>query len=141
MTRKMAIRIVDESDEFIVIDKPAHLAAHPSRPESAFTLWHALRELLAFEIANGGQVSIINRLDRETSGLTLIAKTRAAARRFSELMMRRAIAKEYTAIVWGWPARDEYEIDARIARKGAHASRRFICNEPFIPTAPKHAPA
>jgi len=51
-------------------------------------LWRELRELFAFEVASGGQVSIVNRLDRETSGLVLVAKTSAAARRFGLLMQR-----------------------------------------------------
>ena len=113
-------RVVDETDDWIVIDKPPHLKAHPSKPNGPYTLWDGLRELLAFEIANGGQVSIINRLDRETSGLTLVCKTAAAARQFSMLMGKRRIHKEYYAIAWGWPADDHYEIDAPLGRMGEH---------------------
>jgi len=116
------VRIVDESPEWIVLDKPPFLQVHPHKPDGTFTLWHGLRELLAFELVNGGQVSIINRLDRETSGLTLVCKTTDAARRFSKLMERHCIRKEYLALVWGWPERDEYEIDAPIARQGKHAA-------------------
>ena len=75
-------RIIDETADYLVVDKPAFLLTHPTKPDGPPTLWKALRELLAFEIANGGQVSIVNRLDRETSGLVLIAKTAAAARQF-----------------------------------------------------------
>ena len=74
--------IVDERDDYVVVDKPPFLLAHPTKPNGEATLWTKLQELLAFELANGGQVSIINRLDRETSGLVLIAKTAAAARRY-----------------------------------------------------------
>jgi len=74
--------IVDERDDYVVVDKPPFLLAHPTKPNGEATLWRKLQELLAFELANGGQVSIINRLDRETSGLVLIAKTAAAARRY-----------------------------------------------------------
>jgi 23S rRNA pseudouridine1911/1915/1917 synthase len=74
--------IVDETDECVVVDKPPFLLIHPTKPNGAPTLWKQLRELLAFEIASGGQVSIVNRLDRETSGLVLVAKTSPAARRF-----------------------------------------------------------
>src|SRR6266478_972210 len=70
-------KIVDETAEYIVVDKPAFLLTHPTKPDQRTTLWKELRELLAFEIANGGQVSIVNRLDRETSGLVLVAKTSA----------------------------------------------------------------
>jgi 23S rRNA pseudouridine1911/1915/1917 synthase len=82
-------------------------------------MWHLLRDLLAFELANGGQVSIINRLDRETSGLVLIAKTKPAARHFGMLMERGRIAKQYLALVWGWPAADQFTVDAPLLRQGA----------------------
>jgi 23S rRNA pseudouridine1911/1915/1917 synthase len=111
-------RIVAESDEFVVIDKPPFLPVHPTRPGETGTLWDELRALLAYEVANGGQVSIINRLDRETSGLTLVAKTRDAARYFSTRMMSRSFVKEYLAIVSGWPKQDAWEIDAPLLRQG-----------------------
>jgi 23S rRNA pseudouridine1911/1915/1917 synthase len=103
------IRFIAESEDWLVVDKPPFLEAHPSKPNGRFTLWHALREVLAFELNAGGQISLINRLDRETSGLSLIAKTHAAARQFHLLMQSRAILKEYLAIVWGWPASDTFE--------------------------------
>jgi 23S rRNA pseudouridine1911/1915/1917 synthase len=83
-------------------------------------LWQQLRELLAFEIASGGQVSIVNRLDRETSGLVLVAKTAAAARDFGVLMQRRSLRKEYLAIVWGWPEWEHKLVDAPLDRQGKH---------------------
>jgi 23S rRNA pseudouridine1911/1915/1917 synthase len=75
--------------------------------------------LLAYEIANGGQVSIVNRLDRETSGLVLVAKNSAAARRLGLLMQEQRIAKEYLAIVWGWPEWETTSVDAPLIRQGA----------------------
>ncbi len=127
------LKIIDETAEWIVVDKPAPLQIHPSKPDGKVTLWHALREVLAFEIANGGQVSIINRLDRETSGLVLVAKTAAAARRFGLLMMHRKIAKEYLALVWGWPVRDEFTIDAPLAREGDHGESRIYLKQAVHP--------
>ncbi|HSH38151.1 MAG TPA: RNA pseudouridine synthase, partial [Chthoniobacterales bacterium] len=97
---------------------PPFLLAHPTKPTGARTLWSELRSLLAFEIANGGQVSIVNRLDRETSGLVLVAKTAAAAREFGLLMQRQRIAKEYLAIVWGWPKWQTTAVDAPLLRQG-----------------------
>ena len=79
-----------------------------------------MRELFAFEIASGGQVSIVNRLDRETSGLVLVAKTSAAARRFGLLMQRQQVKKEYLAIVWGWPDWERHLVDAPLDRQGNH---------------------
>ena len=79
-----------------------------------------MRELFAFEITSGGQVSIVNRLDRETSGLVLVAKTSASARRFGLLMQRQQVKKEYLAIVWGWPEWERYFVDAPMDRRGKH---------------------
>jgi len=102
----------------VIADKPAHLLVHPSVPGNPSTLWDGLKEWLAFEIASGGQVSIITRLDRETSGVVLVATTAEAARRFGLAMQAKAFTKTYLAIVWGWPVDDEFEIDAPLHRKG-----------------------
>ena len=59
--------MIAESADWLVADKPPFLEAHPSKPNGRQTLWDGLRALLAYELVNGGQVSIINRLDRETS--------------------------------------------------------------------------
>ncbi len=112
--------IVDERDDYVVVDKSPFLLAHPTKPNGEVTLWKKLQELLAFELANGGQVSIINRLDRETSGLVLIAKTAAAARRYGMLMQQRRLKKEYLAIVWGWPEWETRFIEAPLVRQGKH---------------------
>jgi 23S rRNA pseudouridine1911/1915/1917 synthase len=123
------LEIVAESPEWIVIDKAPLLQVHPSKPSDAATMWHLLRDLLAFELTNGGQVSIINRLDRETSGLILIAKNRPAARHFCILMERGRIAKQYTAIVWGWPADDQFTIDDPLLRQGIHSPSRIYLKQ------------
>ncbi len=104
-----------------MVDKPPFLLIHPSKPDGPPTLWAALRELLAFELVNGGQVSIVNRLDRETSGLVLIAKNAATARRFGLAMERRQVAKEYLAIVYGWPDWEATAVDAPLLRQGERA--------------------
>lgn len=109
------------------------MEVHPSKPNGRFTLWHALRELLAFELANGGQVSLINRLDRETSGLTLVAKTHDAARALHMQMAARRIAKEYLAIVWGWPANEEFAIDAPLLRQGSRGASRIHLKQAVHP--------
>ena len=85
--------IVDESDDYVVVNKPPFLLIHPTKPNGAPTLWKQLRELLAFEIASGGQVSIVNRLDRETSGLVLVAKTAASGTRLWALDATTLIAQ------------------------------------------------
>ncbi len=113
-----AFTLVDETDDFIVVDKPAPLQIHPSTPDGTPTLWHGLKALLAYELANGGQISIINRLDRETSGTVLVAKHAAAARLFGIAMQERQIHKQYQAIVLGWPNWETLDLEAPIVRKG-----------------------
>jgi 23S rRNA pseudouridine1911/1915/1917 synthase len=130
--------IIDETDDYIVVDKPAFLLTHPTKPDQRTTLWKELRNLLAFEIANGGQVSIVNRLDRETSGLVLVAKTATAARRFGLLMQERRLHKEYLAIVWGWPKWETKIVDAPMDRQGKHQPSAIWLKQMIHP---KGAPA
>ena len=125
--------IVAETEDLIVVDKPAFLLIHPSKPTAARTLWGELKHLLAFELANGGQVSIVNRLDRETSGLVLVAKNAATARRFGLLMQEQRIAKEYLAIVSGWPEWESQVVDAPLARQGVHLPSRIWLKQTIHP--------
>ena len=100
------------------------MTAVRERVASSFSIFTVFKIVGALkgnvEIANGGQVSIVNRLDRETSGLVLVAKNAAAARRFGLLMQEQRIGKEYLAIVWGWPEWETNLVDAPLARQGAH---------------------
>lgn len=118
-------QIVEEFPEWLVIHKPAHMAAHPSKPSDKNTLWHHLCELLAFECVNGGGISIINRLDRETSGLTLVAKCRAAARSLCRQMEAHKIRKTYMALVFGWPQQERWEVAAPLLRQGSQTASKI----------------
>ena len=106
---------------------------HPTKPDGPQTLWKQLRELLAFEIASGGQVSIVNRLDRETSGLVLVAKTAAAARNFGLLMQQHQLRKEYLAIVWGWPECEHKFVDAPLDRQVKHQPSAIWLKQTIYP--------
>ncbi len=108
--------VLDESDGWIAVSKGAPLLSHPSSSKNEPTLWHGLQALLAYELANGGQISIITRLDRETSGVTLVAKTAAAARTLGKAMERREIHKRYLALVTGHPVWECAECAEPIAR-------------------------
>jgi 23S rRNA pseudouridine1911/1915/1917 synthase len=81
--------------------------------------------LLAYEIANGGQVSLINRLDRETSGLVLVAKNSDAAREAAMAMQEGKIKKTYLTILCGHPKEQEFSVDAPIIRQGEVAPTRI----------------
>ena len=111
-------RIITETEDYLVVDKPAPLKVHPNGPSTAPTLYDELRGLLAYELQFGGQVSIINRLDRETSGVTLVAKNAETASRFGKAMHTRQFHKTYVAIVHGWPDWDALDFDGPILRKG-----------------------
>ena len=110
--------ILGETPDLLAVAKPAGLLVHPTKPGGPRTLWDALRELLGYELLNGGQVSLINRLDRETSGAVLVAKSSDAARTAAMAMQEGKIRKSYLAIVHGWPGPEEFEIDAPIIRLG-----------------------
>jgi 23S rRNA pseudouridine1911/1915/1917 synthase len=129
-------KIIDETNDYIVVEKPPFLLVHPAKPGGARTLWKELRELLAFEIVSGGEVSIINRLDRETSGVVLVAKTATAARRFGLLMMRRRLRKEYLAIVSGWPEWERRFVDAPLDRQGKHQQSAIWLKRMIHPAGP-----
>ena len=125
--------IIDETQDYIVVDKPPQLLVHPTKPDGGVTLWAELRQLLAYEIANAGQVSIVNRLDRETSGIVLVAKTAAAAREFGLLMQSHRVFKEYHAIVWGWPEWDCKTVDAAIIRESRIARSAIYLKQTIDP--------
>jgi 23S rRNA pseudouridine1911/1915/1917 synthase len=121
----MEFAILGETTEMLAIDKPAGLLVHPTKPGGPPTLWDGLREMLAYEIVNGGQVSLINRLDRETSGVVLVCKTAAAARRCAMAMERGRIQKQYLAVIFGWPEEDAFEVDSPILRLGEVCDSRI----------------
>jgi 23S rRNA pseudouridine1911/1915/1917 synthase len=111
-------RVIDESDDWIVVDKPAPLIVHPANRKPEPTLLGGLEQLLAYEIQNGASLGIVTRLDRETSGIVLVSKHTAAARELGWIFERRQAKKEYLAIVTGWPAMDTWECAAPIIRAG-----------------------
>jgi 23S rRNA pseudouridine1911/1915/1917 synthase len=127
------LKIVDETDDYLVADKPPFLLVHPTKPNGAPTLWGELRKLLAFEMVNGGQVSIVNRLDRETSGLVLVAKTSESARRFGLSMQRQQLRKEYLAVVRGWPEWETKTVDAPLDRQGKHGQSAIWLKQAIHP--------
>ena len=110
--------VIKETVDYIVVDKPAPLLIHPSVPGNPPTLLDGLQELLAYEIANGATLSIINRLDRETSGVVIVAKNKETARKLSLAMQERRVSKEYVAVVHGTPTQNRFTISDPILRAG-----------------------
>lgn len=96
-------QVLYEDEDIMAVDKAAPLLMHPTGTKQEPTLLHGIRELLAYELACGGQVSLVNRLDRETSGIVLLAKNAEAARELGKAMQSRCIHKVYQAVVLGIP--------------------------------------
>jgi 23S rRNA pseudouridine1911/1915/1917 synthase len=111
-------QVLDESADWIVVDKPAPLIVHPANRKPEPTLLGGIEKLLAYEMENGACPAIVNRLDRDTSGVVLVAKHTAAARELGMIFERREASKEYLAIVNGWPAADHWDCAEPILRAG-----------------------
>ncbi|MEI6176922.1 MAG: RNA pseudouridine synthase [Verrucomicrobiota bacterium] len=114
----VSFKVIDESADWIVVDKPAPLIVHPANQKPEPTLLGGVENLLAYEMENGACPAIVNRLDRDTSGLVVVAKHTTAARELGMIFERREVLKEYLAIVTGWPEADEWECAHSIARAG-----------------------
>jgi 23S rRNA pseudouridine1911/1915/1917 synthase len=114
----VSFRVIDETDDWIVVDKPAPLIVHPANNKPEPTLLGGLERLLAFELQTGATLGIITRLDRETSGIVLVAKHTAAARELGWIFERRQAKKEYLAIVSGWPPANQWTCAEPLIRAG-----------------------
>ncbi len=122
--------VVDEGDGWIMLDKGAPLIVHPANNKGDEpTLLGGVEELLSYEIANGARLSIINRLDRETSGLVLMATNKSVARELGRAMERREVEKGYDAVVHGWPDWEEKVVDAPILRRGEMEESRIYVKQ------------
>lgn len=113
-----SFRVIDETDDWVVVDKPAPLIVHPANNKPEPTLLGGLQKLYSYEIENGACLGIVTRLDRETSGIVLVAKHTSAARELGMIFERREARKEYLAIVRGWPEADGWISNGRICRAG-----------------------
>jgi 23S rRNA pseudouridine1911/1915/1917 synthase len=110
--------VIAESEDWIVVNKPAPLIVHPANGKAEPTLLGGLEKLLVFELQTGGRLGIVTRLDRETSGLVLVAKHTQAARELGWIFEKRQAVKEYIAIIHGWPEADSWECDSPLIRAG-----------------------
>jgi 23S rRNA pseudouridine1911/1915/1917 synthase len=103
-----------EDEHLLVIDKPAGVVVHPARGHRAGTLAQAL----AGRVAGGdaGREGIVHRLDRDTSGLLVAARSEAVHAALKAALQRREITREYLALVEGRPASRAGTIDAPLGR-------------------------
>ena len=104
--------IIHEDDELLVINKPADLVCHPTKGDEYSSLISRVRLHLSAE----AKPHLVNRLDRETSGVTLVAKTAVVAGELGKLWETRVVEKEYLAIVHGHVREEHGLIDAALGK-------------------------
>lgn len=109
------LNVIHEDAELLAINKPADLVCHPSKNGPMSSLIGRVRLYLGAE----SRPHLVNRLDRETSGVTLVAKTDAAARELRRLWESREVAKEYLAIVHGHASPGQGIVDAPLGKDEA----------------------
>jgi len=122
----MALSVPYEDEHLLVVDKPAGLVVHPAPGHGQGTLVHGL---LAYD-ADGGdepeRPGIVHRLDRDTSGLMVVARSAEAHRRLERLVRDREVTREYLALVVGCPRSRRGTIDAPIGRDRGDPLRRSL---------------
>jgi 23S rRNA pseudouridine1911/1915/1917 synthase len=122
----MDLSIPYEDEHLLVVDKPAGLVVHPAPGHAKGTLVHGL---LAYDVEGGDEPErpgIVHRLDRDTSGLLVVARSAEAHRALQELVKERAVTREYRALVVGRPRSWRGTIDAPIGRDRHDAQRHSL---------------
>jgi 23S rRNA pseudouridine1911/1915/1917 synthase len=97
----IALNVVHEDESVLVIDKPAGLVVHPGAGNASGTLMNALLHR-APELAGVPRAGIVHRLDKDTSGLLVVARTLEAQTDLVRQMQARSVKREYLALVHGW---------------------------------------
>ncbi len=118
--------VIFEDKDLIVLNKAAGMVVHPGTGTGDDTMVHALLAHCAGELSGIGGVErpgIVHRLDKETSGLLVVAKNDAAHRALADQFASRTLKKEYLALVSGVPKADSGSIDRSIARHPVHRHR------------------
>jgi 23S rRNA pseudouridine1911/1915/1917 synthase len=105
-------KIIYEDRELLAINKPAGLVCHPTKTDEYSSLISRVR----LHLGPDSQPRLVNRLDRETSGVTLVAKDLATARELGRLWENRQVEKDYLAIVHGHPREAHGTVDAPLGK-------------------------
>ena len=122
------LTIVYEDDALLVLDKPAGLVVHPGAGVQTGTLVHALLHHAPCIAAVGGEgrPGIVHRLDKDTSGLLVVAKTEETYLALVEALRTRKVSRIYHAVVWGDPGPAEGLIDMPIGRDQRERTRMAV---------------
>jgi 23S rRNA pseudouridine1911/1915/1917 synthase len=117
-----------EDEHLAVLDKPAGLVVHPGPGHWDDTLVNVLTErgTALAQSAAAGRPGIVHRLDRDTSGLLLIAKTDVAHRRLAHMIEQRKVERVYAALAWGHFAKSPVDIEAPITRNPKNRTRMTV---------------
>ncbi|MFZ2492511.1 MAG: RluA family pseudouridine synthase [Thermoanaerobaculia bacterium] len=117
-SQDLPLTIVHEDDDIVVLDKPAGIVVHPAAGHADGTLVNALLFHVRDLSGIGGELrpGIVHRLDKDTSGLLVVAKNDLAHRTLTAAWNTAAIRKEYLAVVYGTPASARGTIEAAIGR-------------------------
>ncbi|HEX7120145.1 MAG TPA: RluA family pseudouridine synthase [Longimicrobiales bacterium] len=120
--------IAYEDADLLVVDKPAGLVVHPAPGHRQGTLVNALLHHVSDLSGVGGRLrpGIVHRLDKDTSGLLIVAKNDAAHRRLSAALKRREIRRLYLTAAWGHLASDAETVDAPIGRSPTDRKRMAV---------------
>jgi 23S rRNA pseudouridine1911/1915/1917 synthase len=112
---EMDLRLAYEDEHLVVVDKPAGLVVHPAPGHATGTLVHGL---LAHDVAGGDEdrPGIVHRLDRDTSGLMVVARSEEAYEHLQDLVRKRELERHYSALVVGRPRSRTGRIEAPIGR-------------------------
>jgi 23S rRNA pseudouridine1911/1915/1917 synthase len=121
----LELRIPYEDEHLLIVDKPAGLVVHPAPGHKGGTLVHAL---LDRGIAGGDpeRPGVVHRLDRDTSGLLVVARSQESYGRLQELVRGRRLERDYLALVRGRPRSRSGRIDAPIGRDRHDPFRRSL---------------
>ena len=122
----IAIDILYEDDDVIVVNKPAGLVTHPAYGHKTGTLVNAVLGRLSSRTGReAGRPGIVHRLDKDTSGVMIVAKNDVAQLALSRQLQGQRFAKEYLALVWGDPGDTDTVVDAPLERD-ADDRRRMV---------------
>ena len=122
------LAIVYEDDSVLVVDKPAGMVVHPAPGNWTGTLVNALKGRGGALSAGSGEdrEGIVHRLDKETSGLLLVAKTDRAHRILSAALAQRRIVRRYAVLAWGHLTADRLTVDSAVARDPRNRKRMAV---------------
>ncbi len=128
LAETIPVAVLYEDDHLIVVDKPAGMVVHPAQAYPGGTLVNALlgRGTRLSGVGERGRPGIVHRLDRDTSGVMVVAKSDAAHHRLAAMFADREIDKTYHALVWGSPDPAEDEIRTPIGRCRQNPTRMAV---------------